>query len=215
VYSPAGVRYFDGFGSFWNQTRSWSNGTPPSSDNGSGIIDWDRPYLLEPNGNNSEINVNNGPWTIVRQVAYDYYDGTGKKPYGNLGDLRTATTLDGNNNVIEGAFPLCGHPASRVGVWFGLTCGSGGLMWSGVFNSSGMSGATPCQSNRRSRAMVARMGSSVSCQRPVNAAARSSSIPSALSTYHSRPLPFRRRFTTRRCIATIIFPHSATVIFPH
>jgi hypothetical protein len=68
VYSPAGVRYFDGqinvsstdlstdgFGSLRNQTRSWSNGTPPSSDNGSGIIDWDRPYLLEPNGNNSEI----------------------------------------------------------------------------------------------------------------------------------------------------------------
>jgi hypothetical protein len=46
-------------------------------------------------------NVNNGPWTIVRQVNYDYYDGTSNKPYGNLGDLRTATILDGNNNVID------------------------------------------------------------------------------------------------------------------
>jgi hypothetical protein len=45
--------------------------------------------------------VNGGPWTVVRQVAYDYYDGTSQKPYGNLGDLRTATTLDGNNNVLD------------------------------------------------------------------------------------------------------------------
>jgi YD repeat-containing protein len=37
----------------------------------------------------------------VRQVNYDYYDGTQNKPYGNLGDLRTATTLDGNNRVID------------------------------------------------------------------------------------------------------------------
>jgi hypothetical protein len=67
-YSPAGVRYFDGqinvtstdlstdgFGSFWNQVRSWSNGTPPSSNNGTGVIDMDRPYLLRPNGDNSQI----------------------------------------------------------------------------------------------------------------------------------------------------------------
>ena len=238
AYSPAGVRYFDGqinvssielssdgFSGLWNQTLSWSNGTPPSSDNGTDIIDWDRPYLLRPNGDNSAItvvssatdarfytlvgnnyvpqffvqdqlthntstgefvlndtmgdqlhffdwtasqanqqgqfksctdakgnlisvtswtstgevaemqrtdsssgvtqsylytylaspdpnagliahvtlrqNVNNGPWTIVRQAAYDYYDGTANKPYGNLGDLRTATTLDGNNHVID------------------------------------------------------------------------------------------------------------------
>ena len=66
--SPAGVRYFDGqinisttdlstggFGSTWSQTRSWSNRSPPSSFNGSGMIDTDRPYLLNPNGDNSEI----------------------------------------------------------------------------------------------------------------------------------------------------------------
>jgi RHS repeat-associated protein len=255
VYSPAGVRYFDGqinvsstdlstagFGSLWNQTRSWSNGSPPRSDNGSGIIDWDRPYLLQPNGNNSEIvvvsnatdarffslvgstyvpqfyiqdqlthntstgefiftdtmgdqlhffdwsgsqanqwgqfksctdakgnlisvtswtstgnvaemqrtdsssgvtqsylytylsspdlnagmisnitlrqNVNNGPWTIVRQVAYDYYDGTGNKPYGNLADLRTATTLDGNNNVIDTTYYRYYTPADAGSIGY-------------------------------------------------------------------------------------------------
>jgi hypothetical protein len=66
--SPAGVRYFDGqvnitstdlssdgFGSTWTQTRSWSNGTPPSSYNGTGMIDTNRPSLLNPNGDNSEI----------------------------------------------------------------------------------------------------------------------------------------------------------------
>jgi hypothetical protein len=238
VYSPAGVRYFDGqinitstdlgtggFGNFWNQTRSWSNGTPPTSNNGTNWIDMDRPYLLDPNGDQSEIivvssatdarffnlnngsysdnfylqdqlthnsstgefvftdtigdtihffdfsgqnsnqwgqfksctdpmgntisvtswtssgtvaemqrydpssgvtqsyvytylaspdpnagqisnitlrqKVGNGAWTVVRQVAYDYYDGTSNKPYGNLGDLRSATTLDANKNVID------------------------------------------------------------------------------------------------------------------
>src|SRR5439155_16670390 len=29
--------------------------------------------------------LNGGSWTTVRQVAYDYYDGTSQKPYGNLG----------------------------------------------------------------------------------------------------------------------------------
>ena len=235
-YSPGGVRYFDGqmnmtstdldtggFGNTWSQTRSWSNGTPPSSNNGTGVIDTDRPYLLRPNGDNSQIvvvssatnarfynlvgsnyvpqffvqdqlthntstgefiltdsngdtlrfwdwtasqanqwgqfksatdakgnqisvtsytgngsvaqmqrsdgtttqmyaytylaspdlnagmisnitleqKVGSGAWTIVRQVNYDYYDGTPNKPYGNVGDLRTATTLDANNNVID------------------------------------------------------------------------------------------------------------------
>jgi hypothetical protein len=42
-----------------------------------------------------------GPWTNVRQVAYDYYDGTPAKPYGNLGDLRAATIEDGTGNPID------------------------------------------------------------------------------------------------------------------
>src|SRR5205823_9042172 len=45
--------------------------------------------------------VNGGSWTSVRQVAYDYYDGTAQKPYGNVGDLRRASTLDANNNVLD------------------------------------------------------------------------------------------------------------------
>jgi hypothetical protein len=238
-YSASGVRYFDGqmnvtstdlgtggFGALWNQARSWSNGTPPSSNNGTGVIDTERPYLLRPNGDNSEIvvvssatnarfynlvgsnyvpqffvqdqlthntstgefvltdtmgdtihfwdwsagqanqygqlksatdamgnqisvtsytsngsvaqmqrsdstttqmyaytylaspdpnagmisnvtleqKVGSGSWTVVRQVNYDYYDGTQNKPYGNLGDLRTATTLDANNHVIDTSY---------------------------------------------------------------------------------------------------------------
>ena len=236
VYSQAGVRYFDGelsllstdlsssgFGTLWSQTRSWTNGSPPTSFNGTGVIDTDRPFLIRPNGDDtrivvvsSDINaryfdlvggayvphfyvqdqlthpsgefvltdtagdrlhfydftaaqanqrgqfnsysdpygnsisvvsltadgkvaemqrtdatsgvtesylytylsspdpnagqisnvtlrrqVNGGAWSTVRQVNYDYYDGTGQKPYGNLGDLRTATTLDGNGNPLD------------------------------------------------------------------------------------------------------------------
>ncbi len=236
AYSEAGVRYFDGqlnlastdlsssgFGTLWGQTRDWSNGSPPSSFNGTGVIDTTRPFVLRPNGDDSEIVVvtsainarfftlsggvyvpqffvqdqlthpsgefvltdtmgdtlhfydftasqvnqrgqfksytdamgnaisvvsltsdgkvaevqrsdstsgitesylytylaspdlnagqlvnvtlrrqtNGGAWSTVRQVNYDYYDGTSQKPYGNLGDLRTATILDGNNNAID------------------------------------------------------------------------------------------------------------------
>jgi RHS repeat-associated protein len=238
TFSPSGVRYFDGqinisntdlssagFGSLWGQSRSWSNGTPPSSSNGNAVIDVDRPYLIEPLANDSFVEVissatnarffnlsggtyaeqfflldklvhntstgefvftdsigntirffdftaplanqrgqfkscsdpkgntinvtswtsdgkvaeaqrndpstgitesllytylvspdpnagvmasttlrrqvNGGAWTTVRVVNYDYYDGTSNKPFGNLGDLRTATILDGNNNVID------------------------------------------------------------------------------------------------------------------
>jgi hypothetical protein len=81
-YSPAGVRYFDGqinvtstdlstdgFGSFWNQVRSWSNGTPPSSNNGSGVIDMDRPYLLRPNGDNSQIVVASSISTVISSLG--------------------------------------------------------------------------------------------------------------------------------------------------
>src|SRR5262249_33222077 len=48
--------------------------------------------------------VNGGTWSTVRQVAYDYYDGTTGKPYGNLGDLRRATVLDGNNNARDTSY---------------------------------------------------------------------------------------------------------------
>ncbi|HLJ92192.1 MAG TPA: hypothetical protein VKU02_03270, partial [Gemmataceae bacterium] len=68
AYSEAGVRYFDGqlnlpstdlsssgFGTMWGQTRDWSNGSPPSSFNGTGVIDTTRPFVLRPNGDDSEI----------------------------------------------------------------------------------------------------------------------------------------------------------------
>jgi RHS repeat-associated protein len=46
--------------------------------------------------------VNGGAWMIVRQVDYAYYNGT--QPYGNLGDLKTATIKDGATptpNVLD------------------------------------------------------------------------------------------------------------------
>src|SRR5947199_10759334 len=65
-------------------------------------------YLMSPDANAGLISnitlrrmVTNGPWTTVRQVAYDYYDGTSQKPYGNLGDLRTASIEDGGGHVID------------------------------------------------------------------------------------------------------------------
>src|SRR5262249_42016892 len=68
AYSQAGVRYFDGqldlasvdlsssgFGTMWGQTRDWSNGSAPSSFNGMGVIDTQRPFLLRPIGDDSQI----------------------------------------------------------------------------------------------------------------------------------------------------------------
>ncbi len=38
-------------------------------------------------------------WTVVQQVQYAYYDGS--QPYGNVGDLMTATIEDGAANVLD------------------------------------------------------------------------------------------------------------------
>jgi RHS repeat-associated protein len=43
--------------------------------------------------------VNGGDWSVVRQVQYAYYDGT--QPYGNVGDLLTATLQDGSGNILD------------------------------------------------------------------------------------------------------------------
>jgi hypothetical protein len=66
--------------------------------------------------------VGSGSWTTVRQVAYDYYDGTQNKPYGNLGDLRTCTTLDPNNHVIDVTYYRYFTPsdAGNIGYVHGL-----------------------------------------------------------------------------------------------
>ncbi len=39
-----------------------------------------------------------GGWTLVQQVVYQYYNGTDS--YGNLGDLKTASTQDDDGNVL-------------------------------------------------------------------------------------------------------------------
>jgi RHS repeat-associated protein len=43
--------------------------------------------------------VNGGPWSTVRQASYTYYDGT--QPYGNAGDLQTASIEDANGNILD------------------------------------------------------------------------------------------------------------------
>jgi RHS repeat-associated protein len=40
-----------------------------------------------------------GSWTVERQVNYSYYDGTA--PFGNLGDLKTATIEDASGNALD------------------------------------------------------------------------------------------------------------------
>jgi RHS repeat-associated protein len=44
-----------------------------------------------------------GPWTTIRQVSYVYYNGTtaNGNRYGDVGDLRSATILDGSRNVLD------------------------------------------------------------------------------------------------------------------
>src|SRR5262249_39048583 len=39
------------------------------------------------------------PWAVVRQVDYAYYDGS--EPFGNVGDLRTATLQDALGNSLD------------------------------------------------------------------------------------------------------------------
>jgi hypothetical protein len=65
-------------------------------------------YLASPDPNAGLISnvtlrqkVGNGAWTVVRQVNYDYYDGTSNKPNGNLGDLRLAQIEDANGDVLD------------------------------------------------------------------------------------------------------------------
>src|SRR5512135_1173272 len=61
-------------------------------------------------------------------------------------------------------------------------CDAGGLIGTPEFNSASMSGAFHCQCRWRSVAIVACTCSIVSSHRPVNAAARSTSIASAFSS---------------------------------
>jgi hypothetical protein len=46
---------------------------------------------------------NGGAWSTVRQVQYAYYDGT-QQYGGNLGDLMTATVLDGQSNILKTSY---------------------------------------------------------------------------------------------------------------
>ncbi len=64
--------------------------------------------------------INGGSWTTVQKVEYVYYDGT--QSYGNAGDLMTATTLDGSDNVLDTSYYRYYTPddAGSIGYVHGL-----------------------------------------------------------------------------------------------
>jgi hypothetical protein len=63
--------------------------------------------------------VNGGAWSAVRQVQYAYHDGT--QTYGgNVGDLMTASVLDGNNNVLTTSYCRYYTPGQSGGYTDGL-----------------------------------------------------------------------------------------------
>jgi RHS repeat-associated protein len=45
---------------------------------------------------------NGGPWNVVRQVDYSYYDGT--QPYGNANDLMLAVTKDAGGQALDTSY---------------------------------------------------------------------------------------------------------------
>jgi RHS repeat-associated protein len=62
--------------------------------------------------------VGGGSWSTVRQVNYAYYDGT--QPYGNAGDLQTATILDGAGNTLDTKYYRYYQPGDANGYAHGL-----------------------------------------------------------------------------------------------
>jgi len=65
-----------------------------------------------------ERQVNSGPESIVRHVAYTYYDGT--QPYGNLGDLQTATVEDASGNALDTTYYRYYTPGDANGYTHGM-----------------------------------------------------------------------------------------------
>ena len=66
--------------------------------------------LRQPNGQ--------GGWTVVQQVLYTYYDGI--EPYGNLGDLQTATVEDAQGDVLGADYYRYYTPGDANGYVEGL-----------------------------------------------------------------------------------------------
>jgi RHS repeat-associated protein len=60
----------------------------------------------------------NGAWTVARQVAYTYHDGT--TAGGNLGDLQTATIEDGSGNALDTYYYRYWTPGQSGGYAGGL-----------------------------------------------------------------------------------------------
>src|SRR5579883_2482437 len=76
--------------------------------------------------------VNGGAWSTVQQVAYTYYDGT-QEYGGNVGDLMTATALDGSGDVLQTSYYRYYTPGQANGY-------AGALEY--VFNPASYAGLT-------------------------------------------------------------------------
>jgi hypothetical protein len=61
---------------------------------------------------------NGGAWSTVRQVVYDYYDGS--NPNGNIGDLEAATIEDADGNIIDADYYRYYAPGEANGYTDGL-----------------------------------------------------------------------------------------------
>jgi YD repeat-containing protein len=90
-------------------TESWLYNYLPSTDPNAGLL----------NGVTLRRQVNGGAWAVVQQVQYAYYDGT-QQYGGNLGDLMTATVLDGSNNVLSTSYYRYYMPGDANGYTGGL-----------------------------------------------------------------------------------------------
>jgi RHS repeat-associated protein len=63
-----------------------------------------------------------GDWTLVRQVAYQYYEGTysGSDRYGNLGDLKMASVRDASGTILNTDYYRYYTPGEAGGYVHGL-----------------------------------------------------------------------------------------------
>src|SRR5512142_911113 len=122
-----------------------------------------------------------------------------------LGFLKGKSAVRIHRELLHerGRIPEESHAAIAPSCSEGSSCDAGGLITPPEFNSATRSGASQRHSRRRSCAIAAWTASIVSCQRPVNAAARSTSIASAFSSHQEIPLPFSRRLITRRIALSI------------
>jgi hypothetical protein len=100
----------------------------------------------------------------------------------NRGHIDHLTLLVSSDEGKTGWVPEKSHAAIASVCSEDSGCGAGGLIAAPEFNSATMSGALHVQSRRRSSPIAACVAAINSGHRPVNTAARNTSIPSAFSS---------------------------------